>query len=401
MARLPGQQVAVRDSRRPDGPVLVFTGAAWERFLRGLRDGAGELASAARRPPATAARPAVPPRACCNGLQVSGGEMFRGSGYGAVPQRMGDFRGWTLAGGHMTKAAEPVGGQAGGIVIPAAGGPTVLRIMLGAQLRRLREGRRITLEEAGKSIRASHSKMSRMETGRVGFKDRDIADLLTLYGVMDEDERETLRALARRANAPGWWHDYSDVLPHWFEAYVGLEEVATQIRAYEVQFVPGLLQTEDYARAVTLLGHDGAPPREIERRVRLRMARQSVLDRDDPPNLWAVIDEAVLRRPAGSPAVMQGQLKRLAELAERPSVTIQVIPFRAGGHAAAGGPFSILRFAEPDLPDIVYLEQLTSALYLDKPEAVDSYLRVMERICLEAATPADSTGIIKGMLNGH
>jgi transcriptional regulator with XRE-family HTH domain len=273
--------------------------------------------------------------------------------------------------------------------------------MLGAQLRRLREGRRITLEEAGKSIRASHSKMSRMETGRVGFKDRDIADLLTLYGVMDEDERETLRALARRANAPGWWHDYSDVLPHWFEAYVGLEEVATQIRAYEVQFVPGLLQTEDYARAVTLLGHDGAPPREIERRVRLRMARQSVLDRDDPPNLWAVIDEAVLRRPAGSPAVMQGQLKRLAELAERPNVTIQVIPFRAGGHAAAGGPFSILRFAEPDLPDIVYLEQLTSALYLDKPEAVDSYLRVMERICLEAATPADSTGIIKGMLNGH
>jgi hypothetical protein len=210
-----------------------------------------------------------------------------------------------------------------------------------------------------------------------------------------------LRALARRANAPGWWHDYSDVLPHWFEAYVGLEEVATQIRAYEVQFVPGLLQTEDYARAVTLLGHDGAPPREIERRVRLRMARQSVLDRDDPPNLWAVIDEAVLRRPAGSPAVMHGQLRHLAELAERPNVTIQIIPFQAGGHSAAGGPFSILRFAEPDLPDIVYLEQLTSALYLDKPEAVDSYLRVMERICMEAATPADSTGIIKGMLNGH
>jgi transcriptional regulator with XRE-family HTH domain len=301
----------------------------------------------------------------------------------------------------MTKAAEPVGGQAGGIVIPAAGGPTVLRILLGAQLRRLREGQRITLEEAGKRIRASHSKISRLETGRVGFKDRDITDLLTLYGVVDEEERDILRALARRANAPGWWHDYSDVLPHWFEAYVGLEEVATQIRAYEVQFVPGLLQTEDYARAVTLLGHDGAPPREIERRVRLRMARQSVLDRDDPPNLWAVIDEAVLRRPAGSPAVMHGQLRHLAELAERPNVTIQIIPFQAGGHSAAGGPFSILRFAEPDLPDIVYLEQLTSALYLDKPEAVDSYLRVMERICMEAATPADSTGIIKGMLNGH
>ena len=301
----------------------------------------------------------------------------------------------------MIKAAEPVGGQAGGMVIPAAGGPTVLRILLGAQLRRLREGQRITLEDAGKRIRASHSKISRLETGRVGFKDRDITDLLTLYGVTDEEEREALRALARRANAPGWWHDYSDVLPHWFEAYVGLEEVATQIRAYEVQFVPGLLQTEDYARAVTLLGHDGEPPRDIERRVRLRMARQSVLDREEPPNLWAVIDEAVLRRPAGSPAIMHGQLKHLADLAQRPNVTIQIIPFQAGGHAAAGGPFSILRFAEPDLPDVVYLEQLTSALYLDKPDTVDSYLRVMERICMEAATPADSAGLIAGLIAGR
>ena len=299
----------------------------------------------------------------------------------------------------MIKAAEPVGGQAGGMVIPAAGGPTVLRILLGAQLRRLREANRITLEEAGKRIRASHSKISRLETGRVGFKDRDIADLLTLYGVTDEEEREALRALARRANAPGWWHDYSDVLPSWFEAYVGLEEVATQIRAYEVQFVPGLLQTEDYARAVIMLGHDGEPLRDIERRVRLRMARQAVLDRDEPPNLWAVIDEAVLSRHAGGAAVMQGQLKHLAEISKRPNVTIQIIPFQAGGHPAAGGPFSILRFAEPDLPDVVFLEQLTSALYLDKPETVDSYLRVMERICMEAATPADSAAIITGLLD--
>jgi transcriptional regulator with XRE-family HTH domain len=301
----------------------------------------------------------------------------------------------------MIKAAEPVGGQAGGMVIPVAGGPTVLRILLGAQLRRLREANRITLEEAGKRIRASHSKISRLETGRVGFKDRDIADLLTLYGVTDEEEREALRALARRANAPGWWHDYSDVLPSWFEAYVGLEEVAIQIRAYEVQFVPGLLQTEDYARAVIMLGHEGESPRDTERRVRLRMARQAVLDRDEPPNVWAVIDEAVLSRPAGGAAVMQGQLRHLAEISKRPNVTIQIIPFQAGGHPAAGGPFSILRFAEPDLPDVVFLEQLTSALYLDKPETVDSYLRVMERICMEAATPADSAAIITGLLDGH
>jgi transcriptional regulator with XRE-family HTH domain len=300
----------------------------------------------------------------------------------------------------MVRAAEPVGGADRTVIAPA-GGPTVLRILLGAQLRRLREARRITLEDAGKVIRASHSKISRLETGRVGFKDRDISDLLTFYGVTDEEEREALRALARRANTPGWWHDYSDVLPTWFEAYVGLEEVATQVRAYEVQFVPGLLQTEDYARAVTLLGHEDAPPGENERRVRLRMARQMVLDRPDPPNVWAVVDEAVLQRPVGSPAVMRGQLKHLITMAQRANVTIQVMPFQVGGHSAAGGPFSILRFAEPDLPDVVYLEQLTSALYLDKPEVVDSYLKVMERICMEAATPADSIDAIMASLAEH
>jgi transcriptional regulator with XRE-family HTH domain len=278
------------------------------------------------------------------------------------------------------------------------GGPTVLRILLGAQLRRLREGRRISLEEAGNVIRASHSKVSRMETGRVGFKDRDIADLLTFYGVTDEKERDALRDLAARANAPGWWHDYSDVLPNWFEAYVGLEEAATQIRAYEVQFVPGLLQTGDYARAVTILGHPGAPNRDVDRRVGLRLARQVVLTRPEPPNIWVVLDEAALRRPLGGPNVMRTQLKHLVELSHRPNVTIQIVPFQAGGHAAAGGPYSILRFAEYDLPDVVYMEQLTSALYLDKPEIVDSYLMVMERLCIEAATPANSVKMLRAMI---
>jgi transcriptional regulator with XRE-family HTH domain len=278
------------------------------------------------------------------------------------------------------------------------GGPTVLRILLGAQLRRLREGKRISLEEAGNVIRASHSKVSRMETGRVGFKDRDIADLLTFYGVTDEKERDALRGLAARANAPGWWHDYSDVLPNWFEAYVGLEEAATQIRAYEVQFVPGLLQTGDYARAVTILGHPSAPNREVDRRVGLRLARQVVLTRPEPPNIWVVLDEAALRRPLGGPNVMRTQLKHLVELSHRPNVTIQIVPFQAGGHAAAGGPYSILRFAEYDLPDVVYMEQLTSALYLDKPEIVDSYLMVMERLCIEAATPANSVKMLRAMI---
>src|SRR5215470_9330594 len=181
----------------------------------------------------------------------------------------------------MVRAAEPAGGEDRTPIAPAVGGPTVLRILLGAQLRRLREGKRITLEDAGRVIRASHSKISRLETGRVGFKDRDITDLLTFYGVTDEEEREAMRALARRANAPGWWHDYSDVLPSWFQAYVGLEEVASRIQTYEVQFVPGLLQTADYARAATRLGHDDASPREIERRVGARMARQEVLNKLD------------------------------------------------------------------------------------------------------------------------
>jgi transcriptional regulator with XRE-family HTH domain len=281
---------------------------------------------------------------------------------------------------------------------PPGGGPTVPRRLLGAQLRRLREERRITLEDAGEMIRASGSKMSRLETGRVGFKERDISDLLTFYEITDEQQRAALLQLARSASSHGWWHDYSDVLPAWFEAYVGLEEAATSIRAYEIQFVPGLLQTEDYARAVTLLGHDSAPAAEIEQRVALRMARQALLTGPQPAHLWAVLDEAVLRRPAGRPGVMRRQLQHVLQVAERPNVTIQIIPFAVGAHAAAGGQFSILRFAEHDLPDVVYLEQLTSALYLDKRETVDHYMAVMDRLCLEAAPAASTAKAINAIL---
>jgi transcriptional regulator with XRE-family HTH domain len=293
--------------------------------------------------------------------------------------------------------AEPGDGQVRKLLDPPGGGPTVLRLLLGAQLRRLRESKRLSLEDAGHVIRASHSKMSRLELGRVGFKDRDIADLLTHYGVTDEQERTALRDLARKASAQGWWHDYSDVLPGWFQAYVGLEEAATRIRNYEIQFVPGLLQTEGYARAVTVLGHSNARAEDIERRVRLRMARQSLLTSPRPPHLWAVLDEAVLRRPVGGPEIMREQLTRLMECATMPNVTLQIVPFQAGGHAAAGGPFSILRFAEPDLPDVVYLEQLTSAIYLDKRETVEHYLAVMERLCLEALPAERSTKVIEAI----
>ncbi|OKI61233.1 helix-turn-helix domain-containing protein [Micromonospora sp. CB01531] len=268
-----------------------------------------------------------------------------------------------------------------------ASGPTVLRMLLGAQLRRLREGAGVSRESAGWEIRSSESKISRMELGRVGFKERDVADLLTLYGVTAAEEREALLRLARDANSPGWWHRYGDVLPSWFQSYLGLEAAAALIRTYEVQFVPGLLQTPEYARAVILLGHRGAPDEEIDRRVSLRTERQEVLRRDKPPQLWAVLDEAALRRPIGGPEVMRAQLDALIAATAQPHVQLQIVPFAAGGHAAASGAFSILRFGDQDLPDVVYIEQLTSAIYLDKRDDLDYYALAMERLCVEAAPP--------------
>jgi Domain of unknown function (DUF5753)/Helix-turn-helix domain len=286
--------------------------------------------------------------------------------------------------------AQPRGG--------AAGGPTALRILLGAQLRRLREDSGVTREAAGWEIRGSESKISRMELGRVGFKERDVADLLSLYGVTDQAERDSLLALAREANTPGWWHRYGDVLPGWAQAYVGLEAATTLIRTYEVQFVPGLLQTEEYARAVIMLGHGSASPAEIERRVRLRMDRQHVLARSEPARLWAVLDEAVLWRPIGGHDVMRAQVEALIQATKLPNVRLQVIPFSAGGHAAAGGPFSILRFPDQDLPDLVYIEQLTSALYLDKRDEVNDYAVAMDRLCVEADPPGATADILSRVL---
>jgi transcriptional regulator with XRE-family HTH domain len=280
----------------------------------------------------------------------------------------------------------------------SSGGPTVLRILLGAQLRNRRESKGISREKAGWEIRASESKISRMELGRVSFKERDVADLLSLYGVIDEAERAALLALARQANTPGWWHRYVDVLPSWFQSYVGLEAAATLLRTYEMQFVPGLLQTEQYARAVILLGHGAATPAEVESRVRLRLARQEILRRSEPLRLWAVIDEAALRRPIGGPEVMRAQIAALIEATELPQVRLQVIPFDAGGHAAAGGAFSILRFPDADLPDVIYVEQLTSAMYLDKREDVDEYAAAFDRVSIDAEPPARTADILRDML---
>ncbi|MEJ2860608.1 helix-turn-helix domain-containing protein [Actinomycetospora flava] len=289
----------------------------------------------------------------------------------------------------MVPPGEPAGAdEPRNIRDTPGGGPTVLRIMLGQQLRGLRERAGVTREAAGDRIRGSHAKISRLENGRTGFKERDVGDLLTLYGVDDPDERDALLGLARRANTPGWWHRYSDLLPGWFETYVGLEQAATQIRTYEPQFVPGLLQTEAMVRHVTALGHVSMPDDEVERRVELRLRRQEILDRDDAPTLWAVLDEAALRRLTGGPAVMREQLDHLIDASEHRGVVVQMVPFHLGGHAGAGGPFSILRFPrESAVPDVVYLEQLTSALYLDKRADVDDYLATMELLCVQALAP--------------
>jgi hypothetical protein len=304
----------------------------------------------------------------------------------------------------MVSIAEQPDGHAVAELSPAeaVSGPTVLRMLLGSQLRRLREAAGITPDRAGYEIRASRSKISRVEHGRVSFKERDVADLLTLYGVTDEQERSHMLLLAEHANNRGWWARYDDVLPDWFETYVGLEQATSLIRSYELQFVPGLLQTEGYARALTRLGHRSAPAAEIERRVSLRLNRQQLLLEPGPsPTLWAVIDESALRRPLGGREVMQDQIRHLAELTERSNIILQVVPFDRGGHSAVGGSFSILRFADPELPDIVYLEQLTSALYLDRPVEVDQYREVMNSLSAEAETPAESQKLLKRLIGAE
>jgi transcriptional regulator with XRE-family HTH domain len=271
-------------------------------------------------------------------------------------------------------------------------------MLVGAQLRRLRTEAGLTREEAAEAIRASEWKIHRLENGQVGFKDRDIVDLLHLYRVTDPDEVDGILEFAREANAPGWWQQYGDLLPQWFRAYVDLESAASLIRTYEGQLVPGLLQTEDYMRAVIGGAHLDELAEEAERRVALRMARQTLLTRPDSPRLWAVIDEAALRRPVGSPEVMRGQLKRLIDAAKLANVVLQILPFRAGAHPGMVGAFSILRFADDELPDVVYVEHLTNAQYLDRRDDVNRYLHVIDRISMRAAPPDKTADILHKIL---
>jgi transcriptional regulator with XRE-family HTH domain len=272
-------------------------------------------------------------------------------------------------------------------------GPTVLRILLGTQLRRLRESRGISAQVAAKAIRGSESKISRIELGRNAVREIDVLDLLTLYGV-GPVEREQLLTLAEQANRPGRWHRFNDILPDWFQLYVGMEEAATSIRAYEPQFVPGLLQIPAYTAAV--LNLCDIPIGQAERHVILRQERQRRFT-EGRLKLWAIVEETTLRRPVGSKKILRDQLCYLLGLSHRPNFTLQIIPFGISGHAVPSG-FTILRFGEPDLPDVAYLEHLTGALYFDKKSEVDRYLLTMERLSIVAAKPDRAPAILTALI---
>lgn len=279
----------------------------------------------------------------------------------------------------------------------AQGGSVVLRILLGTQLRRMRTAKGISPEKAARAVGMSPAKVKGVEQGQVRLRSSEATNLLTLYEVTDPQERATLLTLADCANTPSWWQRYEDILPSWFEGYVELEESASIIRTYELQFVPGLLQTADYARAVIQLNNGSSSSSETEQHLSMRMQRQQRLFDPNAPRYWAVVDEAALRRPYGHPKVLRDQISYLLEISELPNVTLQVMPFSYGGHSAAGGAFTILRFAAPDLPDIVYLEQLHSAVYLDKRDDTHRYLEIMGQLCVQAPPPAATPGLLTSL----
>jgi len=275
--------------------------------------------------------------------------------------------------------------------------PTVRRRRLALELRRLREAARLTCEEVADHLECSASKISRVETGRVSVSPRDVRDMLDLYGVPTA-QRESLVQLARDSRQKGWWHAYSDTMQPQFVTYVGLESAAAEIRIYEVSLIPELLQTEDYARAVIRSGMMNSPAEDVERRVALRMARQPAITRDDPPKVWAVLDEAALRRRVGGAGLMRLQLEHLLAQATLPNVAVQVIPFGGGAHPAMGRPFIILVFPERVDTDVVYLEDLTSALYLEDVADVDRYNVFFNHLRASALSFDDSSALVASVL---
>jgi transcriptional regulator with XRE-family HTH domain len=264
--------------------------------------------------------------------------------------------------------------------------PTVRRRRLAAELRRLRDRAQLTIEDVAEKLACSSSKISRIETGHVGVSPKDARELLRLYGVPD-DQLEALVQLAKEARKRGWWHAYNEVFTG---AFVGLESDASSLRAFQALLVPGQLQTEDYMRAVIRAARPDAPQADLEKRVKARLARQQLLTGTDPPKYWAVIDEAVLWRTVGSEKVMQTQLKRLANRAVLPHVTIQVVPFSAGAHAGMEGPFLILSFPDQTDPDVVYVDNTTTGVYLEEPAEILRYTLMFDHLRAAALSPDET-----------
>ncbi|MEU5382114.1 helix-turn-helix transcriptional regulator [Streptomyces sp. NPDC005968] len=281
----------------------------------------------------------------------------------------------------------------------SARSPIALRLVLGHLLRTLRKANGIEAEAAGKSIRGSEAKISRMERAQVTCKHDDVMDLLTLYGITDTQLRAHFAEMVRLSRQPGWWQRFDGVLPDWCGKLIGLQEAASAIRTYEVQLVPGLLQTPAYTEALVRLAHPLVSQEEIDERLKLRALRQNVLVRQDAPHLWAVLDEAVLRRPMGGEQVMREQLRYLVKMADLDNVTIQIAPFNRPGCIAAGFPITHLRFEPLTLPDVVYLEQLRDAEYLDKEEETQHYRSVLDGLAQAALSPHESIELLQRILH--
>ena len=268
-------------------------------------------------------------------------------------------------------------------------GPTARRMILGSQLRRLREEAGITRQQAGYNIRGSESKISRLELGRVGFKERDVSDLLTMYGVDDLTERQTYLDLVKASNEPGWWRRFGDTMPNWLTDLVGLEEAASRIQIWEPVYVSGLLQIEPYARAVFSNGRPEMGNERVDQLVALRMRRQKMFSRPDAPRVWMVLDESVLHRPIGGLKVLKSQIEYLLEMTAMPHVSVQILPYERSGLSAEHA-FSLLRFGEPELPNIAYVEYLTGSHYIEKREEIERYSRALDMLAVDAQTPERS-----------
>ncbi|GIH71281.1 helix-turn-helix domain-containing protein [Sphaerimonospora thailandensis] len=280
-----------------------------------------------------------------------------------------------------------------------SGSPTVRRRRLAAELRRLRERAEMTIEQVAERLGWSATKVSRIETSRVGVALKDVERLVDLYEV-DDAKRKELLDLARDAQKKGWWHAYGD-LPSEYATYIGLEDEAASMRSFAPSVIPGILQTEDYARAIIRSALMGlSSPAEVERRVEVRMARQALLTQDEPLRLWTILDEAVIRRTIGSPADMRAQLGRLLELVDLPNITVQVLPFAAGAHPGTNGAFQILEFPEPAHPDVVSLENFTGSLYVEQETDVYRYTVMFDHLRAKALDPDQSRSVLTETMTG-